>query len=68
MLPNLRIILLFPPLFSSIYSTYSQKRTAAPVIRPSAQPRAFVAAPLNPLATAAVNGRRKLVKIKAGRK
>lgn len=44
------------------------KRLAAPVLRPSAQPRAFVAAPLNPLATANVNGRRKLVKIKGGSK
>jgi hypothetical protein len=43
------------------------KRSAAPVLRPSAQPRAFVAAPLNPLATANVNGRRKLVKIKPGK-
>lgn len=40
------------------------RRSAAPVLRPSAQPRAFVAAPLNPLATANVNGRRKLLKIK----
>lgn len=43
------------------------KRSAAPVLRPSAQPRAFVAAPLNPLATANVNGRRKLLKIKPGK-
>ena len=43
------------------------KRTAAPVLRPSTQPRAFVPAPINPLATANVNGRRKLIKIKAGK-
>jgi hypothetical protein len=43
------------------------KRSAAPVLRPSAQPRAVVVAPLNPLATANVNGRRKLVKIKSKR-
>lgn len=43
------------------------KRIAAPVLRPSTQPRAFVSAPLNPLATANVNGRRKLVKIKPGK-
>ena len=44
------------------------RRTAAPVLRPSAQPRPVEVAPLNPLATANVNGRRKLVKIKSSRK